>query len=175
MATQAQIAANRRNASKSTGPRTDRGRATSSQNARRHGLRGDVGDALLIEFLEVVRGNFGWEEGNIPASAINLAGAEARRFLVARASQDVQSEMQSPSQLQMQLTALMREMLADGRSMEVFDVALRHISLTEERVLRRDLAERYLSEAEANVSRKRRALADELASDYSGSHYLGPR
>ena len=66
--------------------------------------------------------------------------------------------------------ALMREMLADGRSMEVFDVALRHISLTEERVLRRDLAERYLSEAEADVSRKRRALADELASDCSGSH-----
>ena len=175
MATEAQIAANRRNAAKSTGPKTKRGRAASSQNARRHGLRGDVGDALLIEFLEVVRGSFGWEEGNIPASALNLAGAEARRFLVARASQEVQSEMQSPSHLQVQFTALMREMLADGRSMEVFDVALKHISLTEERVLRRDLAERYLSEAEANVSRKRRALADELASDCSGSHYLGPR
>ena len=60
--------------------------------------------------------------------------------------------------------ALMREMLADGRSMEVFDVALAHIGLTEERVLRRDLSERYVSEVEASVSRKRRALAAELAS-----------
>ena len=176
MATQAQIAANRRNASKSTGPKTDRGRAKSSQNARRHGLRGDVGDALLVEFLEVLRGSFGWEgEGDIPSSALSLAAAEARRLLVARASQEVQSEMQSSSPLQVQLTALMREMLQDGRHMEVFDVALRHISLTEERVLRRDLAERYLSEAEANVSRQRRALAGDLTSDRSGSNDLGPR
>ena len=174
MATQAQIAANRRNASKSTGPRTDRGRATSSQNARRHGLRGEVGDALLVEFLEVLRGSFGWE-GDIPNSALNLATAEARRLLVACASHGVQSEMQSPSPLQVQLTALMREMLEDGRHMEVFDVALRHISLTEERVLRRDLAERYLSEAEANVSRQRRALARDLTSDPTGPHDLGPR
>ena len=174
MATQAQISANRRNASKSTGPRTDQGRATSSQNARRHGLRGDVGEELLIEFLEVLKVSFGWE-GDIPSSALSLAAAEARRLLVARASQEVQSDMQSPTPLQVHLNALMREMLDDGRHMEVFDVALRHISLTEERVLRRDLAERYLSEAEANVSRKRRALADELASDHSGSHYLGPR
>ena len=174
MATQAQIAANRRNAAKSTGPKTVRGRATSSQNARRHGLRGEVGDALLVEFLEVLKGSFCWE-GDAPSSALSLAAAEARRLLVARASRDVQSEMQSPSPLQVQLTALMREMLEDGRHMEVFDVALRHISLTEERVLRRDLAERYLSEAEANVSRQRRALARDLTSGRLDFDDLGPR
>jgi hypothetical protein len=39
MATAAQIAANRRNALKSTGPRTAAGKAASSRNALRHGLR----------------------------------------------------------------------------------------------------------------------------------------
>jgi len=38
MATQAQIEANRRNAQKSTGPRTDAGKITAGQNALRHGL-----------------------------------------------------------------------------------------------------------------------------------------
>ena len=38
MATEAQIEANRRNAEKSTGPRTDAGKARVSRNATRHGL-----------------------------------------------------------------------------------------------------------------------------------------
>jgi len=38
MATQAQIIANRRNAQKSTGPRTPQGKAAVSQNALKHGL-----------------------------------------------------------------------------------------------------------------------------------------
>ena len=38
MATQKQIIANRRNAKKSTGPRTEKGKARASQNALRHGL-----------------------------------------------------------------------------------------------------------------------------------------
>ncbi|MBN2589311.1 MAG: hypothetical protein JXA96_05590, partial [Sedimentisphaerales bacterium] len=38
MATQAQIKANRQNAQKSTGPRTEEGKETVSQNATKHGL-----------------------------------------------------------------------------------------------------------------------------------------
>jgi hypothetical protein len=45
MATDAQIAANRRNAARSTGPRTPEGKATVSQNAVKHGLR--AGQAVI--------------------------------------------------------------------------------------------------------------------------------
>jgi hypothetical protein len=48
MATAAQIAANRQNARKSTGPRTPRGKAASCRNAARHGLHSR--DLLTSEF-----------------------------------------------------------------------------------------------------------------------------
>jgi hypothetical protein len=41
MASEAQMAANRRNAGRSTGPRTEAGRAAASRNALRHGLRAE--------------------------------------------------------------------------------------------------------------------------------------
>src|SRR5580704_6628335 len=43
MATEKQIAANRRNSLKSTGPKTSRGKAASCQNSFRHGLRSTAG------------------------------------------------------------------------------------------------------------------------------------
>jgi len=43
MTSERKIAANRNNAKKSTGPRTEAGRATSRQNARRHGLATGIG------------------------------------------------------------------------------------------------------------------------------------
>jgi hypothetical protein len=43
MASERQIAANRRNAKKSTGPRSDAGRAQSRRNALRHGLAIAIG------------------------------------------------------------------------------------------------------------------------------------
>ena len=62
MATQKQIEANRRNASRSTGPRTDSGKAASAQNATRHGVLSqnavshyedrEAYDALLEQLIE---------------------------------------------------------------------------------------------------------------------------
>ena len=55
MATKKQIAANRRNAKKSTGPRTEEGKERSSQNAVKHGLtsrRAVLADEDPKEFLE---------------------------------------------------------------------------------------------------------------------------
>ena len=55
MATEAQIAANRLNAKRSTGPKTSRGRHTSSSNALKHGLSRplplDYAVSTLIEHL----------------------------------------------------------------------------------------------------------------------------
>jgi hypothetical protein len=53
MGTSRQIAANRNNARSSTGPRTQRGRARASRNARRHGLSVSVvSDPRLSEHVE---------------------------------------------------------------------------------------------------------------------------
>jgi hypothetical protein len=61
MPSEAQIAANRANAQKSTGPRSAEGKARSSSNARRHGLLGR--DTVLpgedaTEFVNLARGFF---------------------------------------------------------------------------------------------------------------------
>jgi hypothetical protein len=52
MATERQIAANRRNAQKSTGPRSASGRKRSGQNALRHGLARPISSADFIKQLE---------------------------------------------------------------------------------------------------------------------------
>lgn len=64
VATQLQIAANRMNAQRSTGPRTEDGKATSSRNALQHGLtakqillEGEDPD-LFVELLQALRDQF---------------------------------------------------------------------------------------------------------------------
>ena len=57
MTLERKIAANRRNAKKSTGPRTKAGRATSRHNARRHGLATGIGsDPAFRDDIEVLAG-----------------------------------------------------------------------------------------------------------------------
>jgi hypothetical protein len=55
MATQKQIAANRRNALKATGPRTETGKAASRFNALRHGLRAKSGILSAESLAELSR------------------------------------------------------------------------------------------------------------------------
>jgi hypothetical protein len=52
MASERQIAANRRNAQKSTGPRSAAGRKSSSQNALRHGLNSRISSADFEKQIE---------------------------------------------------------------------------------------------------------------------------
>jgi hypothetical protein len=55
MTSERKIAANRKNARKSTGPRTEAGRATSRHNARRHGLATGIGsDPALRDDIEML-------------------------------------------------------------------------------------------------------------------------
>jgi len=94
MATPAQIAANRRNAAKSTGPKTSRGKQASSQNAVTHGLTATLSDddvrrmadIISVEFPEAGRG-----EGD-PSRALlllHLAQAEARLGRARKAERDI--------------------------------------------------------------------------------------
>ena len=55
MATERQIAANRCNARKSTGPRSRAGKSRASRNAYRHGLSRSIGtDTVFAEQLETL-------------------------------------------------------------------------------------------------------------------------
>ena len=83
MATRAQIEANRRNALKSTGPRTAAGKVASSRNARTHGMTASPGDELVAAYFEKIRASRGVcrgsDEDEIRAMslALRLARAEA--------------------------------------------------------------------------------------------------
>jgi hypothetical protein len=89
MASERQIAANRNNAKKSTGPRSDAGRRRSRLNALHHGLAiaigGDLARALEIERLARI---LAADRPHIAAAARDAAAAEVdlRRIREVRAT-----------------------------------------------------------------------------------------
>lgn len=79
MATQAQISANRRNAQKSTGPRSAKGRARSAQNRKSHGLSAQPPQARVQAWYGAITGQSSFPlEGEVDPAAYALAIAEAR-------------------------------------------------------------------------------------------------
>lgn len=95
MATPAQIAANRRNALKSTGPRTGQGKRASSRNAVKYGVYAQISEAELKPTVEAIEAEFD-VTGHDPSSdttrarAARLAVAEVR---LARARQEERALM----------------------------------------------------------------------------------
>jgi hypothetical protein len=104
MATPAQIEANRRNARKSTGPKTAAGKAASSRNALTHGLTAAIADEEVRAYYEIIRETVPLEgEGSDAACAelraLDLATAEARLARARRAEVRALSEGDSAARL----------------------------------------------------------------------------
>ena len=83
MTSPAQIRANRQNARRSTGPRTQLGRSASSQNARRHGLTAAPPAEAVLSHLRAILDDPSATPGTalptpLGAAALALATAEAR-------------------------------------------------------------------------------------------------
>ena len=95
MATAAQIAANRRNARKSTGPKTGQGKRASARNAVKHGIYAEIAEEELkpiVEALDVECGLMGLDvsDETTLGRAAKLAVAEVR---LARARQQERAQL----------------------------------------------------------------------------------
>src|SRR5438270_2885010 len=94
MATEAQIAANRRNAQKSTGPRTPEGKARVARNSLKHGLRAEkyrfFGESLKPpeHYIECVREHFRPTTELEEALALEIAALQWQTLKVARVERD---------------------------------------------------------------------------------------
>jgi hypothetical protein len=99
MASAAQIAANQRNALKSTGPKTREGKQMSSVNARRHGLHSVLPAKDVLTAYEIITGQKANDLNRISSAALRLAIAEAQlarvrkseRALLARGDDDLRN------------------------------------------------------------------------------------
>ena len=110
MATDKQIAANRANAKRSTGPRTLAGKAISSHNAYRHGLS----DTLRLDPLISAK---------INALAHALVGQQAGEHLLISAANFAQAQLQL-----LRVGAVRTELMAEIELSDVSSHALRRIA-----------------------------------------------
>ena len=173
MVTAAQIAANRRNAMRSTGPRSLEGKRKSSQNARRQDLPIKVPDDLVAQFVDVI-------SESLPPHAreealrniYDLAQAEARRLCVTVSADETLEVLSKPDPEQEELASLMKDLLAQGIWRPVFNLSLAHLRLTNVNRRSRNRVKRTLAKAEREVSRSRRALADRLGSQNEPNFHL---
>ena len=158
---------NRANAQKSTGPKTDVGKAVTAQNARRHGATAQPKPSTVGTWLSVIldRADIkltdlmpGDERG---FRALALARAEAQLVAAEEALRDFEDTAISPGETVpgqiRDITAILRDLSGHARrskEMQLNTALLRLLRHTEhnERVLgcgRHNLLKRYLREARA--------------------------
>lgn len=89
MTSAARIEANRRNALKSSGPKTAEGKARSSRNAVKHGLTAAVADDLDRSYQEFLKG---WLEDARPVGAIESAMVERAAHAAWRLKKSAEQE-----------------------------------------------------------------------------------
>ena len=166
MTSPAQIRANRQNARRSTGPRTQLGRSTSCQNARRHGLTAaPAGEAVLAHFRAILDDPSATPEAALGtplgAAALALATAEARLDR-AREHAATVAIRQPRQELQEEIEMVVDTLLDDAHRFDLNTQASGHRLLQRltRASARSDVSElrsarRYLSEAEAS---RRKAL-----------------
>ena len=116
MTTKEQIAANRANARKSTGPKTQTGKLVVAQNARRHGATREPGSERIADWFRVIMGapdlgpNAVLKGDDATRLALRLADAEAR-LVHAETALEVFEKTPTFQNLQSELTAVAHYML----------------------------------------------------------------
>lgn len=120
MATRAQIEANRRNALKSTGPRTAEGKAASSRNAVTHGMTLAAQDEAVLEYYRAICEAAG-EASLLPdaaeklaALAMRLARAEVQMAQVRKAAFEALAVGDDKLRLQPERDMIVDRFLEDG-------------------------------------------------------------
>jgi hypothetical protein len=163
MATPAQIEANRRNARKSTGPKTATGKAASSRNAVTHGLTASIASVEVRAFYEIIRemvplDGEGTEAARAEVRALQLATAEARLARARRGEVRALSEGDSAARMLPETDQVHDRVVEDAQIWKEFTpkdlLEAAHLELKLSRSGKRNAAQtyrrqsRYLKEAE---------------------------
>ena len=176
MATAAQIAANRRNALRSTGPKTAVGRARAARNAAKHVMNQLPKPAEIIDWFQAITNRSDALPDDLgdpkTRAALELAVAEAKLMNVKRAERDFLVNPEVDEAIRMPITK--RELKLAEKSEEATELMLLRIANTELRgrgrePLTRKALERYRRDAERQ---RRRALKAwiALATDNRSDH-----